>query len=120
MAKLNKEQIALNLLTCPTIKEAAEKSGVSVTTIFRLKRTDDFKTILKTVKDNMFNEAMNKAQGYCLESLEILRTIMNDKVATDSSRVSAARTLLELGVTMFENENIVQKLQDLERRLVND
>jgi len=29
MAKLNKEKVAVNLLTCSTLKEAAEKSGIS-------------------------------------------------------------------------------------------
>ncbi len=120
MGKLNKENIAINLLTCPTIKEAAEKSGISVTTIYRLKKQDSFQKVLKGIKNDIFHEAMNKAQGYCLESLETLRTVMGNAGATDSSRVSAARTILELGLTMYEDENIVQRLKDLERRLSND
>ncbi len=112
MARINKELVAVNLLTCATNKEAAEKSGVSITTLYRLKKDQDFQTVLQ--------ETMQKAQGYCLESLEVLRTVMNDKAATDSSRVSAARTILELGVTLHEDENIIQKLADMERRLLDD
>ena len=120
MSKINRERIAINLLTSPTIKEAAEKSGVSVTTVYRLKKEPEFQAILKVVKNDIFHEAMNKAQGYCLESLETLRSIMADDAATDSSRVSAARTLLELGVTMYEDENIIQRLKELEERLADD
>ncbi|QNO15323.1 hypothetical protein HYG86_11375 [Alkalicella caledoniensis] len=119
MGKPNKETIAINLLTSPSMKEAAEKSGVSVSTIYRLKKQPSFQKILKNVKDDIFHEAMNKAQGYCLDSLETLKNIMLDEEATDSSRVSAARSILELGLTMYEDENIVQRLKELERRLGN-
>lgn len=117
MAKLNKEKVAVNLLTCSTLKEAAEKSGISEATLYRLRKNEAFQDVLKAVKNEIFNDAMQKAQGYTLESLEVLRKVMNDDGATDSSRVSAARTILEMGVTMFEDENIIQRLAELERRL---
>lgn len=120
MAKLNRENIAVNLLTCKTLNEAAEKSGVSISSIYRLRKDPEFQEVINQVKNSMFQETMQKAQGYCLESLEVLRTIMNDGAATDSSRVSAARTVLELGLNMFEQENIIQKLTELERRMLND
>ena len=120
MAKLNRENIAFNLLTCKTLNEAAEKSGVSLSTLYRLRKQPSFQKIVNRIKDELFKEAMQKAQGYCLESLEVLRIIMNDEVATDSSRVSAARTILELGSIMYEQENIIEKLKDLERRLLDD
>ena len=47
MGKLNKENIALNLLTSPTIKEAAEKSGVSISTVYRLRKQPSFQENLK-------------------------------------------------------------------------
>lgn len=120
MTRSNKELIALNLLTYPTSKEAAEKSGVSITTIYRLKKDKDFQEILQKVKNSIFQETMQKAQGYCLESLEVLRGVAKDKNATDSSRVSAARAILELGISLYENENIIQRLDEMERRLTGD
>ncbi len=120
MARVNKELVAVNLLTCTTNKEAAEKSGISITTLYRMKKEQDFQIILQNVKNSIFQETMQKAQSLCLESLEVLRTVMNDKAATDSSRVSAARTILELGVTAHEDENIIQRLAEMERRLLSD
>lgn len=55
-----------------------------------------------------------------MESLEVLRTVMNDNTATDSSRVSAAKTILELGVALHEDEHIVQRLASMEKRLQDD
>ncbi len=119
MAKLNNEEIAINLLTSPTLKEAAEKSGISPSTLYRLRKKKEFKTLLIRIREEMFNDAMEKAQNYCLESLEVLRTIMKDLDATDSARVSAARTILDLGLVMYENRNIVERINELERR-IND
>ena len=120
MAKLNRENIALHILTCSTYEEAAEKAGVSKSTIYRLRKKPDFQEVINQVKNSMFQETMHKAQGYCMESLEVLRSIMNDVTATDSSRVSAARTILELGINADERENIIRKIEELERRMFND
>ena len=88
--------------------------------MYRLKKDAEFQKVLQEVKNNIFCETMHKAQGYCLESLEVLRTVMNDNTATDSSRVSAARTILELGVTLHEDENIIQRLAEMERQVLDD
>lgn len=120
MSKLNKEYIAMNLLTCTTLNEAAEKSGISLSTIYRMRKQPHFQKVLKNVKNDMFQETMQKAQSYSLESLEVLRVVMNDVTATDSSRVSAARTVLELGLNVNEQENIIDKIEELERRMLDD
>lgn len=120
MAKLNREHIAMHILTCSTYEEAAEKAGVSISTLYRLRKKSDFQEVINQVKNSMFQETMHKAQGYCMESLEVLRSIMNDITATDSSRVSAARTILELGINADERENIIRKIEELERRMFSD
>ena len=120
MARINKELVAMNLLTCPTSKEAAEKSGISVAPLFRLKKDPAFLCVGQGVYASICGETMHKAQGYCLESLEVLRTVMNDSTATDSSRVSAAKIILELGVALHEDEHIVQRLASMEKRLRDD
>ena len=50
----------------------------------------------------------------------MLREVAKDKSATDSSRVSAARAILELGIALYENENIIRRLDEMERRLTGD
>lgn len=117
MAKLNHEKLALNLLTTSSIRDAAEKSNVAESTVYRLKNDPEFQKLLNEVKNKMFQETMQKSQGYCLEMLEVLREVALDTLSTDSSRVSAARSVIELGLSMYESESIIQRLQELERRL---
>lgn len=119
MAKLNRENIAMQILTTSTYEKAAEKSGVSKSTLYRLRKDPEFQNIINQVKNSMFQDTMKKAQAYSMESLEVLRTIMNDGFATDSSRVSAARIILELGLNSAEQEMILDKIEELER-MIND
>lgn len=119
MAKLNRENIAMCILTTSTYEDAAEKSGVSKSTLYRLRKDPEFQDIINQVKNSMFQDTMKKAQAYSMESLEVLRTIMNDGAATDSSRVSAARTILELGLNSAEQEMILSKIEELERMMTN-
>lgn len=74
MARINKELVAMNLLTCPTSKEAAEKSGISVPTLCRLKKKADFQKVLQDTKESLFRETMDKAQGYCSFCMMILES----------------------------------------------
>ena len=119
MAKLNRENIAMCILTTSTYEEAAEKSGVSKSTLYRLRKDPEFQDIINQVKNNMFQDTMKKAQAYSMKSLEVLRKIMNDGAATDSSRVSAARTILELGLNSAEQEMILAKIEELERMMTD-
>ena len=119
MAKLNRENIAMCILTSSTYEEAAEKSGVSKSTLYRLRKEPEFQKTINRIKDDMFRDTMKKAQAYSTESLEILRDIMRDVGATDSSRVSAARTILELGLNLAEQEQIINRIEEFERILAN-
>jgi benzoyl-CoA reductase/2-hydroxyglutaryl-CoA dehydratase subunit BcrC/BadD/HgdB len=120
MAKLDMEEVAIVLFTARSIKEAAEKAGVSISTLYRLRKKEEFKTVYNKIKKEAFSDAMQRAQSYCSESLEVLRAVMHNPTALDSSRVSAARTVLDLGLVMFENENIIEKLNELEKKISDD
>lgn len=119
MAKLNRESIAMHVLTCSTYDEAAEKAGVSKSTLYRLRKEPEFQEVINQLKNSMFQETIQKAQGYCLEMLEVLKTIAKDKTATDSSRVSAARTVLELGLQTKNIELVQEEIEEI-RKAVTD
>ena len=115
MAKVNMENVAFHLLTSPTYAEAASRANISESTLFRLRKNPEFHDVLNGLKKEMFSETMQKAQSYSKEMLEVLRTIALDEKATDSSRVSAAKGILELGVQLRSMEEIEAKLLELEK-----
>ena len=118
--KYNLEQISLDLLTCSSNLEVCKRSGISETTLFRIKQREDFKEILGKQKEKLFGRTMEKAQVYSLEALTILMEIAKNKEAPPSSRVSACSKVLEFGQTAFDQEVILKKLEELERRSLEE
>lgn len=116
-SKYNIEQIALDLITLSTDIEVCEKNNISTTTLHRLKNKEEFQNILKEYKEKMFDEMRKTAKAYTLQALSILMEIAKDKEVSASSRVSACGKIIEIGQTAFEQENILNKLEDIERRL---
>lgn len=119
MAKVNIENAAFHLLTSPTYAEAARRANISESTLLRLRKKNEFQEVLNSLKKEMFSETMQKAQSYSKEMLEVLRIIALDENATDSSRVSAAKGILEMGIQLRNMEEIEAKILALERAVMN-
>lgn len=115
MPKLNHEKLALYILTTSSIRDAATKAGVSESTVYRLRKEPDFQVILDNIKNQMFQDTIQKSQGYCLEMLEVLREIAVNPLANDSSRVSAARSILELGIQTKATELVQQEVDEIKK-----
>lgn len=119
MAKRNYEQVALLVLTQPTLKAAAEKAGISYKTLTRYRKNPEFQAVLQAEKVSIFHDTMQKAQAYTMEALETLREIQNNPTLNESARVSAAKGILELGTQLHSMEAIEAELAEL-RKVVMD
>ena len=120
MTKEQKELLAVNLITKGTVKEAAQETGVALSTVYRVKRTDSFQQLLSETKTKLFGEAMQKAQGMVLDALGTLNEIRADPTRSDSARVASAKAIIELGTEMFDREMIFKRLQEVEERLAEN
>ena len=52
-----------------------------------------------------------------MDALDTLKGIMQDDKCTDSSRVAAARFLLELGMEAYTKEKIIDEIESLKQAL---
>lgn len=117
MTKEQKELLAINLITKGSVVEAANSTGVSLSTVYRIKRTDAFQKLLSETKLFLFNDAMQKAQGLILDSLNTLNEMRADPNCNDSARVASAKAIIELGTEMFDREQILNQLQEIRERM---
>ena len=120
MAKRNYKEIALAVLTSPNRKAAAEKAGISYTTLRRYLKNSEFKTVLQETKKALFGEAMQKAQAYSLDALETLQAVHKNPVLNESARVSAAKGILELAIQLHSMEAIESELAELRKAVMGD
>lgn len=101
------------LLTERTIAQAAQKIGVSAPTVQRWLRDESFVAELRAVQADLLQAAtvtLATAQADSLKTLEDLR----DNSSSDTVRLGAARTLVELFFKFRENSDIEERLQALE------
>jgi hypothetical protein len=115
--KQDREKIALDILLCRSIVEVCEKNGISESTCYRIQRENGFDSIMREQKNQLFAQARATAQAAGREAVDTLRVILVDTGAPASARVSAAGKLLDMGFAVFEQEEIVDRLTELERRL---
>ena len=115
MTNDTREAFALNLILCRTVKEAAQKTGISQSTATRLRKQEGFQKYLSGLKERIYSDTMKRAQALSMDALDTLKGIMQDKNCTDSSRVAAARFLLELGMEAYTKEKIVDEIESLKR-----
>lgn len=117
MTNDTREAFALNLILCRTVKEAAQKTGISQSTATRLRKQEGFQKYLSGLKERIYSDTMKRAQALSMDALDTLKGIMQDKKCTDSSRVAAARFLLELGMEAYTKEKIVDEIESLKQAL---
>jgi hypothetical protein len=102
MAKIDYERAALAVLTSSTLREAAEALEISEATLYRIRQEEPFKAAMEAATSAIFAGAVSKMQAYAIDAVEMLHGIMNNVNAKDSSRVSAARALLESATKAYE------------------
>jgi transposase-like protein len=109
-----KDVAIMALLTEPTIAAAAKKTGVAEATLFRWLRLHEFQESYKEAKRQAVGAAIACLQRASSDAVAALQEITNDKEAPATSRVSAARSILELAVRAIELEDVLLRLERLE------
>lgn len=117
--KHNSEKVIVALLTESSISRAANKLRIDESTIFRLMQNPDFMSAYNDAKRRMLDNTLNAIQSASGEALETLRTIMSDQTVQPGTRVSAAKTILELSLRAFESQQMDQRISDIERSIAN-
>ncbi|MGD0620911.1 MAG: hypothetical protein ABSA82_00345 [Thermacetogeniaceae bacterium] len=111
-----KQETAIScLLEQPTIKEAAVFCGVGEVTLWRWMQQPDFQECYRAAKRQVVEQSITRLLQVTGEAVSTLREIMLDKEAPTSSRVSAAKTILETAIKSVEIEDILTRLEALEQ-----
>lgn len=108
------------LLTERTTKDAATKAGVSEATLHRWLNEPAFETSFRQASSSLLERALTRLQTATQEAVETLTTIMKDSSAPTSSRVRAARSIIELALKARETLEIEDRLRALEAKLIEE
>ena len=109
-----KERALQALLTQPTKKEAAAAAGISPRTLRDYLADPEFQKEYKKAFRQLVSDATRQAQQALSPAISALRDIVEDDTENSSTRIAAARSLLEYGLRMTEFSDILQELDGLE------
>ncbi len=117
--KMERKQEAaiVALLTEPTIESAAKKIGVGETTLFRWLQTEKFQEAYREAKRQAVQQSIAKLQQASGEAVDTLRDVMANDEAPANSRVSSAKAILEMSLKAVEIEDIIKRVEELEKIL---
>lgn len=108
------EKAIMELLRTPTIKEASQQSGVGERTIWRWLQEDSFREAYMEARKQAFSRALGLLQQALSEAILVLREMMNNPETRDSSRVSSARAILDIGLKAIELDDLEDRISKLE------
>lgn len=119
MKKLSpKKTRALNaLIEENTIKDAAQAIGIGETTIFRYLQDEDFQKAYRSAKRRIVEHTITRLQNATTEAVDTLLSIMKDNNIPASPRVTAARTIINTAIKAVEIEDMLVRLEEIERHL---
>lgn len=109
------QKVLAALLREPTQKAAAASTGVSDRQIREYLSKPEFQEAYRQALSQLVLEASFQARRGYAQALDALREIVVDPGQTPAARISAARSLLEYGLKLTEQADILVKLDELEK-----
>src|SRR5919107_1444079 len=106
---------AIVALRCdPGLTGAAKAAGVGKVTLWRWMQQPAFQEAYRRARREAVEQARARLQQASGEAVEALRDVMNDQDAPHASRVSAARTVLDMAMRATSEEEVERRLTALE------
>ena len=113
----HREKAMVALLSHSTVAEAASHSHINERTLRRWMKQEAFNADYRTAKQELVRHALGEIQAASCTAVATLQAVMTDADAPASARVSAARTVLELGLKATMLEDFDQRMAALEATL---
>lgn len=111
-----KELTIIALLQQPTIGQAAAQAEVSERTLWRWLQDPDFQREYREARRQALNHAITRLHQRAAEAAETLAAIMADPENPATTRINAARSILEFGFKGSELAELEERLEKLEEK----
>ena len=120
MLSPNKQKALHALLTHPTKQAAATAAGITTRCLRQYLADEEFQREYTRAFTELVNDATRQVQRALSPAIAALRDIVEDEESTASSRIAAARSLLEYGLRFTELNDIEQRIERLEQSIKVD
>ncbi len=111
------EAALLSLITNGTIEAAYGAAGVSKATMWRFMQLPEFQARYRAARRQLVETAIAQLQSDCTIAARALREVTEDKEAPASSRVAAAKAILDQSISAIELMDLQERVERLETML---
>ena len=108
------EQAIAALMSCPTVGAAAASVGVAERTLRSWLKLPGFQKAYIDARQAALQQAMASIHRASSSAVGTLEAVMEDANAPASARVSAAKTVLEMGLRSLDYESLEARIRTLE------
>jgi HEAT repeat protein len=108
------EALALAVASGQSLRDAAGAVGVSERTAARRWADADFRRRVSALRGDMVQRCVGRMADGMAEAADVLRQLLSAE--SESVRLGAARSLLELGVKLRESAELEERVAALERQ----
>lgn len=115
---VKQEKFIMALMATNTTEEACMQAGIAQSTGYKYLNEPAFKEAYRMARRETMQQVTSKLQQAALIAVITLNNVMTDtENSTASARVQASRVILENAYKGLENDDLLEKLEKLERRL---
>ena len=115
MRKKLDDDLLLALACCPTVEAAARQCGVSERTAYRRLADPEFRRRQQELRGDMMRRAADGLAAAATDAVATLRELLHS--SSETTRLAAARTILQAGQQLREASDLEEQMASLERRL---
>jgi len=112
---LRTEQTVAAILSHPTLAKSARALGINEATLWRRMQAPELRCALQDARRRISQQTLLRLQTTFTGAIDTLSEIMNNVGESGSTRVSAARTLLDAAAKALEADELRQRIECLER-----
>lgn len=109
-----------NYLMTGNVKKASELSKITRRTAYNYLEDVTFKRIYRERRSEQLKEATTLLKNASVEAVNVLREIMLDKTVSPYARQQSAQTVLNMAYKASETIEVVEQLEALEGRLLDE
>lgn len=109
------KKIMTYLLCCRTVKEAAQKAGIRLATVFKWLKDPIFKQELERLREEVISDVVNRLKIHCMKATEVLVDLMESE--NETVRRGSANDILNHTTTFVEMRDLENRLDVLEKAI---
>lgn len=113
-----KEKAIAALLTTDTVEQAANVAGIAESTLYRWLKEPVFLEQYRKARKAAVDQAISTLQERANKAAKALIDIAEDQEMPPSTRVAAAREILQTSIKGVERDDFERRLEELERMVI--